>query len=395
MIDPAAEWGYRLSPQNSQGPVKRQPGVNTYYGDPNVGVGIDLPGGNNLAAADTGEGNANRLLQDAYIRFHGLLPHHEFKIGQFIPKFGWESTVDNGALDFVERAMNTELVYDRDLGVEVHGFWWGDDAADARFHYWFGGLNGAGNLLGSAGLMRNRADDNDAKDFFVTLMVKPLVSETWGTMELGYSFRTGVHGESGPNSAVLAPVSGLGRAEADAIAHGAWASYAPGGPMKGFWVRGEYTYLKDRNAPGAVYDLTGTGAYQYAPAYSATFQMAPTPVSVEGWYVSGGYNLGKSVWADDLNGNVMKLVKPLEFVFRYQVMQNIMLADLDRPERNTDVFTTDVLTAGFNYYIKGHNAKIQFNYNFVNESDDQADSVNRGLREVRNNSAVVNFQVAF
>lgn len=393
MVDPAAEWGYRMSPQNNQGPMKRLPGVNAIYADDgNVGNGIDLGGGNSLTAAATGAGLANRLLQDAYIRFHGLIPHHEFKIGQFVPKFGWESTVGNEALDFVERAMNTDLVSDRDLGVEVHGFWWGDDVSDARFQYWFGALNGAGNFFGSSGVSRNRADDNDAKDFFVTLMLKPLVDETWGTMELGYSFRFGTHGESGDKSADgSVPVSGLGRLETESIAHGAWASYAPGGPMKGFWVRGEYTYLKDRNVPYAVYDVGGNASY----TINGCYQGAPNPMHIDGWFVSGGYNLGKSVWADDLNGNVMKFVKPLEFVFRYQVMQNIMLTDLNAPDSHTDVFTTDVLTAGFNYYIKGHNAKIQFNYNWVNESDDQANSTARGLREVGNDSAVVNFQVAF
>jgi len=60
---------------------------------------------------------------------------------------------------------------------------------------------------------------------------------------------------------------------------------------------------------------------------------------------------------------------------------------------HTDNFKTEVWTAGINYYIKGHNAKIQANYNAVDEQSDG--NPGRGLREVRNDNFVVNFQVAF
>jgi hypothetical protein len=401
-IDPAAEWAYRVSPTFNNGLYKRLPGTNSVYAeDGTVGQGLDLAdslgGLSQLDNAATGGGLANELLIDAYIKFHGLIPHHEFTIGQFRPHFGWEGMQDPAALDFVERAMCTTQNADRDLGVQVHGFWWGDDVTNSRFHYWFGGVNGAGNFFGSSGSPSNRGDDNDAKDFFVTVMLQPLVDELWGTIELGYSARFGTHGESGDKTVDGSdPVSGLMRKRTAAIKQAGWASYHPGGPVKGLWFRGEYTYIKDRNAPFSVLDVGGNASWATAfNAGSAVFQGAPNPINTEGWFVSMGYNLGKSIWADDMNGDVLKFVKPLEFVFRYQAFGNIMLADQSHADGRTDIFQTEVLTAGFNYYIKGNNAKIQFNYNWVDEPDNNANSTIRGIREVNNDSAVVNFQVAF
>ena len=64
------------------------------------------------------------------------------------------------------------------------------------------------------------------------------------------------------------------------------------------------------------------------------------------------------------------------------------------PERRFDLFKTQVYTAGINYYLKGHNAKVQLNYNWVLE-DDHKDQDDRQLREVRNNNLVLNCQVSF
>jgi len=112
------------------------------------------------------------------------------------------------------------------------------------------------------------------------------------------------------------------------------------------------------------------------------------PLSTQGWYFATGYKLSDSTFAD----SAPSWLKPWEFTFRYETMGNIMVADLNNPA-HTDVFKTTVYTAGINYYIKGHNAKIQGNYNWVLEPED--DHSGRGFREVRNDNFIVNFQVAF
>jgi hypothetical protein len=100
--------------------------------------------------------------------------------------------------------------------------------------------------------------------------------------------------------------------------------------------------------------------------------------------------LSESIWADKLSG----WLKPAEFTFRYDVMQNLVLPDLVNSDRQQDFFKTQVFTAGLNYYIKGNNVKLQFNYNWVLE-EDGVDNDRRQLREVKNNNFVFNFQVGW
>ena len=68
--------------------------------------------------------------------------------------------------------------------------------------------------------------------------------------------------------------------------------------------------------------------------------------------------------------------------------------DLIKPD-HTDVFKTQVYTAGINYYIKNHNAKIQLNYNFVKNPEGDDNAGNRNFHDVNNDNFVINFKVAF
>lgn len=181
-------------------------------------------------------------------------------------------------------------------------------------------------------------------------------------------------------------VDGLNRRRTWAIRHGAWLHYFPGGPVKGWWIKGEWAWIKDRNVPEAVrgFDDGFQGGNEF-------LQSAPNPFSVSGFYVATGYRIDRSIWADDVPG----WFKPFEFAFRYDKFQNITVGDLVRPEERTDVFSSTVYTAGINYYIKGNNAKIQLNYNWCDEPQSTADTPNRHLREVRNDNLIVSFQVAW
>ncbi len=71
-------------------------------------------------------------------------------------------------------------------------------------------------------------------------------------------------------------------------------------------------------------------------------------------------------------------------------MQNLLRPGVGE-RREVDRFKTQVITAGVNYFIKGHNAKLQFNYNWVLEEENSA----RDLREVSNDNFVLNFQVGW
>ncbi|MCK6472483.1 MAG: OprO/OprP family phosphate-selective porin [Planctomycetes bacterium] len=408
MIDPAAEADSYPSLPNNQNQAARgvatfNPGVEFATDDANDPTNLFLVNVGNVRneAVRNGSGSANRLLHDAYINYHGVIPHHDFTVGQQQAHIGEEGIRDDAHLDFVERSMISQLANDRDLGLQVHGSWW-----DERFQYWLGVFNGAGTAFQST---RNRANDNDEFDYVGSVLLRPLwKDETWGSIELGFGAKYGKGGESGGHlglvnggGALLDPVDGLNRPGTDHHLLYAYGMYKPGGPVRGWWIRGEWGSYRDRFAPGelrlpvGIDSTTGTSA----------------PFTVQGWTINTGYKLSDSIWADGLReGGTFKkhFLLPMEFVGRYDVMDNIFTindADVNNNggiglNRGQDIAKTQVITAGVNYFIKGHNAKLQFNYNWVIEESEGVDSGDGGagvrqLREVSNNNFVVNFQVAW
>lgn len=351
----------------------------------NTNLGIALRGRTNETSSavtnvQSGTAGSGRFLQDAWINYHGVVPHHDFQVGQFKPFLGEEGIRSATELDFVERSLVGQSTQNRDLGLTAHGTWWDD-----RFQYWLGVHNSPGNLHGSAGQFQNRSDDNDQKDVAIRVLLRPVWKHfTWGSLELGYSTQFGKHGEAGnPDDRGTPSVDGLDRERTWAYRHGAWVSYKPNGPVSGWWLRGEWTLIHDRNVQGQVRGFPQTSA--------ANVQGSPRAFDVSGWYFATGYKLSESVFA----GGLPKLLKPVEFAYRYESYQNVTVGDLVRPEVRTDVFSSTIHTAGINYYLKGHNAKIQANYNWVNEPDENNNFARRRFREVRNDNFVVNFQVAW
>jgi hypothetical protein len=315
-------------------------------------------------------GRCNRMLEDAYLEYHSFVPHHDFRVGQFRRRLGEEGSRDDGALDFVERAMIAQLGELRDVGVQAHGSW-----LDERVEYWLGIFDGAGTAFQHR---VNRPDDNDAKDIAATVCVRPVRKhETWGTLEAGYSVVAGVGGEAASHTPGTSPINGLNRRETAHSLQYAWLSYFPGGPVKGWWLRGEWGRYRDRFAPSE------------ATSGLDVVSLDPAPFTVSGWNFATGYRLDQSACRERLH----RWLRPVEFAFRYDVMENAFFHDLVYPERRFDVFKTQVYTAGLNYHIAS-NAKLQLNYNWVIEEDDR-DLDDRQLREVRNNTLVLSLQVSF
>ena len=365
MIDAAREaTAYPGLPQNQASRTSAESSVSFF--DPCLCSGfIDDP--RQIAA---GAGVANRLLQDAYINYHGVVPHHDFSIGQMKRHIGNEGTRDNAQLLFAERAMITLPAEVRDIGALMHGTW-----LDDRVQYWAGVFNGSGTAFQQRS---NRSDDNDAKDALFTLAVQPVRKhECFGTLELGYSILYGVGGEAGGHTPGTNPINGLNRRETVHSMQYAWATYRPGSVLRGWWIEGEWGNIRDRFAPGEVF--TGLDVLSTDPA----------PFSIDGWYIATGYKLSDSRWQ-----TLPSCLRKFEFTFRYECMDNLFFHDLVVPERRMNIYETEIYTAGVNYYVKGDSVKLQLNYNWVGE-EDEVDRDDRQFREVRNNNLMLNLQVAF
>lgn len=388
LIDPTAEAGSFPLVTDNQGLHKRANNVAPEFDAAN-GPGLGSTG--QIRSVQGGSGGVPGLLEDAFINYHGVIPHHDFTIGQFKPQLGEESIRSSAALDFVERSFVGLQNDTWDLGAAVHGTWWDD-----RFQYTVGVMDGAGNLRGSAGSTYNRADDNDQKDGTYRVLVRPLWGSSdcecsrdkWGKMELGFSGRFGRKGESGGPDSINSPINGLNRRRTWSSMYDAWGYYAPGGPLTGLWLRGEWALIKDRNAPGTVADDSAAGGTDLGNTGSGSGQGQSNgkPFTTQGFYGAIGYKLSDSIFRDDLCGTL----RNVEFAFRYDSFQNVEIADLVRPD-HTDVYKTDVYTGGVTYYIKGNNARIQANYNAVRDPSGNS----HNFHNVRNDSFVISFQVAF
>ncbi len=366
MMDGAREaTSFPFFPDN-QGQFKRTP--NSLTGSAVTGV-------------QTGVGAAPRLLQDAYITYRDVVPHHDFQVGQYKPLNGDEAMRFSYEIDFIERSYVGQLFENRDLGAHIRGHWFDD-----RLQYWVGMFDAAGNYFQSAGQQQNRSDDNDNKDTVLRIVGRPLwKNDCWGSLELGASVQFGKHGQSGTNDVdpFDRPV-GINRPTTFASRTDAFGSYFAGGVLKGFWTRGEWASIHDRNATGTVIDLlnqdiNGDG-----------LQDTVRPFTMITWSASTGYKLGQGPCAQCLP----KFSRNLELAFRYEYFQNVQVANQVNPGL-TDQFATRVYTTGINYYIQGNNAKIQLNYNHLQNPDNEKIGGVPVFHQVRNDSLILGFQVYF
>jgi len=344
-----------------------------------------------LNNVQTGAGLAGTMLEDAWINYHDVVPHHDFYVGQMKPWVGEEGLRNSGQLDFAERSF-CGLLDDRyDLGAGFHGTW-----CDQRFQYWGGVYDDAGNFFGSATeagpldggvqtqIGANRSATTSNKDLGFRILLKPAYKvQDWGTLEIGGAGLLGRHGSSENIQPLTAPDNGLTAVKTSAFDWSAWIYYKPlARAVSGLWIRGEWKFIRDRMAPGSVIDLAGNGT-----GPDANVQELGRPLHTQGYYAAIGYKLSESTFSE----SCPSWLRPFEFAGRYQEFENVMVANPENPVQ-TDVYATQVITLGANYYIS-RDVKIQANYNFVINPKPQRPDLT--FNNTKDDSFVISFQVAF
>jgi phosphate-selective porin OprO/OprP len=135
-------------------------------------------------------GGGVTLLQDGYVEAR-FLPALRLRAGKFKPPVGLERLQSATDLLFVERGMPTNLVPNRDVGVQLAG-----DVANARLQYAVGLFNGVPD--GGSG----DSDNNDAKDVAARVFTQPFAGGGGVAADLGFGVAVSFGDQTG---AVAAP----------------------------------------------------------------------------------------------------------------------------------------------------------------------------------------------
>lgn len=133
-------------------------------------------------------GGGTTALQDAYLEAR-FSPAAKLRVGKFKPPVGLERLQGGTDILFVERALPTNLVPNRDLGIQLSG-----DFAGGAVSYQAGVFNGVAD--GGSGDL----DTNDGKDYAGRLFFQPFLKSSGALRGLGF----GVAGSSGKQEGTVA-----------------------------------------------------------------------------------------------------------------------------------------------------------------------------------------------
>lgn len=229
-------------------------------------------------------------LQDAYVDFK-YWKSASLRVGKFKSPFGLERLQSGTNLLFVERGLPTNLVPNRDLGVQLFG-----ELFDGRLEYQVGAFNGVED--GASGI----TDAADDKDFVARIFANPFMNsgDEWiSGLGLGVAASWGkAHG--------TAAASGLPtyRSTGQASAY----SYIAGGPFAdgdrfrvspqayyswgSFGLLGEYVLSSQDTRRSAIKDNLQAHAWQLATSYALTGEKA----SYKGLKPKNSFDPAKGTW---------------------------------------------------------------------------------------------------
>lgn len=323
---------------------------------------------------DFGGGTAS--VQDAYLDIRPW-SWAKLRVGKYKPPVGLERLQSGSELLFVERGLPTNLVPNRDVGVQIHG-----DILDGAASYALGAFNGVAD--GGSGDL----DNTDSKEFAGRLFAQPFKNtsiEFFQGLGIGLA---GTYGDQrGSTSATALPTlrsqgqasffsyRSDGTAAGTTIANGIHSRFAPQGYYYygPFGLFGEYVKSYQRVQRGRSAATLENDAWQIAVSYVLTGENA----SYRSVSPAQSFDLTKGTWG------------ALEVAARYGALTVDkeafpVFADPTRAARVAESWGL-----GLNWYLH-RNVKFQLNY-------EQTDFTGGGPQGERPKERAIlsRFQVAF
>jgi len=240
-------------------------------------------------------GNDSTTLFDAYVEWK-YLPWLKVRVGKFKPPVGLEQLQDDACTLFAERAFPTDLVPNRDVGVQIGGVLW-----DGVIQYQAGVFNG------SADGVNGGIDNNDGKDIDGRIFLEPFRKTDIAPVKgLGFGIAGTIGDEDGsvsvPNTASYKTpgqntffryLSGTALTNTT-TAHGQRVRFTPQGYY--YWgpvgLLAEYVYSEQEVAKGTSTDHLRNTAWQVAGSVVLTGEDA----SFRGVTPRHPFDLSKGHW---------------------------------------------------------------------------------------------------
>lgn len=329
---------------------------------------------------DFGEGTT--VLYDAYADIH-YLPQLRARIGKFKPGVGLERLQSAQYLKFVERALPTDLVPNRDVGVELHG-----DLFQDRMEYQVGVFNQIPDNTASVD-----AANGDAKDFAARVYFHPFANPQFSELgpleKLGLGI-SGTYGDATGNTIDSYKSAGqftFFKYNSGVAASGSRYRYSPQADW--YWrsvgLLGEYVENSQRIAPPAAKAVANT----------------PRTISTQGWQLQASYLL---TGEDETYGVVKprRNFDPLgggsgawELVARGdQLLVDNDVYNYGLASKNTSANEALEWSVGINWYLN-YNVKFQLDYENTTFRYGAGKSASAARALTAESAVLSEFQVSF
>jgi phosphate-selective porin OprO/OprP len=234
------------------------------------------------------------VIQDAYVTAR-FSPYFQLTGGKFKAPIGLERLQSANDIRFVERAYPTQLVTNRDIGVQIAG-----NVADDHLTYQFAYLNGANDGRSSEDF--SDVEVNDDKEWAGRIFLQPFAnSDGFALRGLGLGVAGSYTSQEGNATQTLLPQyrtpaqSTFFRYRSGAVATGDRTRIAPQLYYYAgrFGLLGEWTEVsQDVALPGLREDQVDTTAWQLAASFFLTGEEA----AFRGYKPSSEFSLEKGTW---------------------------------------------------------------------------------------------------